>query len=54
MYKLNTSSTEYEKEIAYVDFKYDEMQEKEMEDWNNKTPEERHEHIKNLKKNFGL
>tara|TARA_B100001939_G_scaffold344982_1_gene360630 strand:- start:851 stop:1222 length:372 start_codon:yes stop_codon:yes gene_type:complete len=56
MYKLNTSSTEsqYEKQISYLDFKYDEMQEKEMEDWNNKTPEERHEHIKNLKKNFGL
>ena len=56
MYKLNNQAVdlEYEKVVADVDFQLDEMHEKEIEDWNNKTPEERHEHIKNLKKEFGL
>ena len=59
MYRLNNGPVaipdlDYEKTIGFVDFQLDEMQEKEMEDWNNKTPEERHEHIKNLKKEFGL
>tara|TARA_R100000353_G_scaffold171772_1_gene136385 strand:+ start:603 stop:965 length:363 start_codon:yes stop_codon:yes gene_type:complete len=53
MYKLNTGVVS--EELVFGDPVIEDMaMNRENEDWNNKTPEERHEYIKNLKKNFGL
>ena len=53
MYKLNTGVVA--EELVFSDKIVEDLAtDRENEDWNNKTPEERHEYIKQLKKNFGL
>ena len=53
MYKLNTGVVS--EELAFSNPIVEDLaSNRENEEWNNKTPEERHEYIKNLKKNFGL
>ena len=53
MYKLNTGVVS--EELVFGDPIIEDMaMNRENEEWNNKTPEERHEYIKNLKKNFCL
>ena len=49
---MNSSDLNYSFSIKDLD-NQDEIN-KVDEEWNNKTPEERHEYIKNLKKEFGL
>ncbi len=53
MYKLNTGVVS--EELVFSDPIVEDLaSDRENEDWNNKTPEERHEYIKQLKKNFVL
>ena len=53
MYKLNTGTVS--EELVFSDPIVEDLaSNKENEDWKNKTPEERHEYIEDLKKRFGL
>jgi len=53
MYKLNTSVVS--EELAFSNPIIEDLaSNRENEEWNNKSAEERHEYIKNLKKEFGL
>ena len=50
MYKLNNSEVEILKPLSEQTNKHQE----EIQDWLNKSEEERHEHVVNLLKNAGL
>ena len=53
MYKLNNGVVS--EELVFSNPIVEDLaSNRENEEWNNKTPEERHEYIKNLKKEFGL
>jgi hypothetical protein len=53
MYKLNTSVVS--EELAFSNPIVEDLaSNREIEEWKNKTPQERHEYIKNLKKNWGI
>jgi len=53
MYKLNTGTVS--EELVFGEPIVEDLaSNKENEDWKNKTPEERHEYIEDLKKRFGL